>query len=124
MTSEELHAQIEQAAVRQAEEAETFTTEAIRLVFEKHPNLEAIQILGYTPGFNDGDPCTHRQRTAFFKSGVNEEEEEMWEDGFYEDGDDLLDALRDHFHLLYDTNFKLIFRRGQPVEVDEYWCGY
>lgn len=28
-------------------------------VFEKHPGLKGFAFVGSTPGFNDGDPCTH-----------------------------------------------------------------
>lgn len=28
-------------------------------IFAKHPGLKAFAYVGYTPGFNDGDPCYH-----------------------------------------------------------------
>jgi hypothetical protein len=30
------------------------------VVFDQHPNVKSFAIRGYTPSFNDGDPCTFR----------------------------------------------------------------
>lgn len=34
--------------------------EGAKLLFEKHPPLESFGFTGYTPYFNDGDPCRYR----------------------------------------------------------------
>ena len=33
-------------------------------IFAKHPGLKGFTYLGYTPGFNDGDPCYHSGSSA------------------------------------------------------------
>jgi hypothetical protein len=33
----------------------------LREIFDALPDLTHIEMYGYTPGFNDGDPCYHRQ---------------------------------------------------------------
>ena len=33
----------------------------LREIFDALPDLTHIELIGYTPGFNDGDPCYHRQ---------------------------------------------------------------
>lgn len=35
--------------------------DALAGAFAVHSDIKAILINGYTPGFNDGDPCTHTQ---------------------------------------------------------------
>lgn len=35
--------------------------DALAGAFSVNPGIKAILINGYTPGFNDGDPCTHTQ---------------------------------------------------------------
>lgn len=35
--------------------------EGLAGAFSVNPDIKAILINGYTPGFNDGDPCTHTQ---------------------------------------------------------------
>lgn len=42
------------------ENAEAIVSSAIHQLFEKVPHLEAVVIQGYTPSFNDGEPCTFR----------------------------------------------------------------
>ncbi len=33
--------------------------------FQQDPNIISIEFTGYTPGFNDGDPCTHSEYVEF-----------------------------------------------------------
>lgn len=33
---------------------------ALKAIFREFPEIMSITSYGYTPGFNDGDPCTHR----------------------------------------------------------------
>ncbi len=33
-------------------------------IFDKHPGLKKFAYLGYTPGFNDGDPCYHSGQSS------------------------------------------------------------
>lgn len=34
---------------------------SIAIIFEECPGIHLIMVRGWTPGFNDGDPCTHSQ---------------------------------------------------------------
>lgn len=47
--------------VRPLDEVKTELAEALQLVFDANRplGLEFIMLRGYTPGFNDGDPCYH-----------------------------------------------------------------
>lgn len=38
-----------------------FLKEKLREIFDALPDLTHIELIGYTPGFNDGEPCYHRQ---------------------------------------------------------------
>lgn len=38
--------------------------EALTTIFAELPAVNIVAIRGYTPGFNDGDPCTHSQQVA------------------------------------------------------------
>lgn len=42
--------------------AKDAVAEVVRSVFDNHPKMESFTIVGYTPSFNDGDPCTFRFR--------------------------------------------------------------
>jgi hypothetical protein len=53
--------------------------------FQENPGLDKIIIRGWTPGFNDGDPCTHSQDVIitpedYADHGLDDEE--------YENGDE------------------------------------
>ena len=64
--SAELNALIEAAEDRRKELEKKESQEFDRVVgmlFEFIPKLKFFMIRGYTPGFNDGDPCVHRQAT-------------------------------------------------------------
>ena len=37
----------------------TFFTQFTARIFDEFPGLNRVIVQGYTPGFNDGDPCTH-----------------------------------------------------------------
>lgn len=40
--------------------AKDAVAEVAQSVFDAHPKVESFSIVGYTPSFNDGDPCTFR----------------------------------------------------------------
>lgn len=54
-------------------------SDALAGAFAVNPEIKAILINGYTPGFNDGDPCTHTQYSIIdaeeLKDHVQESEE-------------------------------------------------
>lgn len=41
-------------------------------LFAEHPNMDVALVYGYTPGFNDGDPCSHTQYCAFDAEEIND----------------------------------------------------
>ena len=95
---------IEKAAKRQLEryeqqkEVSAKLAEDLKQLFVDVPNLEKIVIKAYTPGFNDGDPCTHNQREPGFyiknsdwiagqakDEDSSEEDEDEDDDDYYEE---------------------------------------
>lgn len=46
------------------EAAQKNVNEVLSAIFTEMPKLNLIRVQGYTPGFNDGDPCTHSQVVA------------------------------------------------------------
>lgn len=48
--------------------------EVLSTVFRECPGVNLILMYGYTPGFNDGEPCTHSQSTVVDAYGFCEEE--------------------------------------------------
>ena len=67
-------------------------SETLATIFAELPKLGMIRVQGYTPGFNDGDPCTHSQLVSvdnydpdylldqFFDGDEEEQKEAMEED--------------------------------------------
>lgn len=43
--------------------------EALKTVFEVSPKIKEVVIRGYTPSFNDGEPCEHVQLDNFSING-------------------------------------------------------
>lgn len=44
-----------------AENGKQFLESVFQEIFDQNEGLKLIYILGWTPGFNDGEPCTHSQ---------------------------------------------------------------
>jgi hypothetical protein len=49
---------IEEIKGQYAKEGQAAVKDCLKAFMEAHPEVEAIRIRGYVPGFNDGDPCT------------------------------------------------------------------
>ncbi|MNG09106.1 hypothetical protein D3C84_925080 [compost metagenome] len=47
---------------------ENFMKEMLKVVYDQNPGLERIVFLGWTPSFNDGEPCEHRDYVYVGKS--------------------------------------------------------
>lgn len=93
------------SAQKKHEEAETvrqkareqYLTESIGRLFGFLPALEQIIVKGYTPGFNDGEPCTHSQMDPYI-NGVDEygdRDEDDDSDGEESDNDEDSDGATD-----------------------------
>lgn len=122
--------------------------ELFKQFFEKHVGLTKLVIYGYTPGFNDGEPCVHSQRVVigtswgdgkYFDFSDEEDLEEFFE--FNEETSthvnttctsldntgSYLEELQEIFQGIYGTNFELriSYVNGSVViEQDTYDCGY
>ena len=46
-----------------AENGKQFLESVFQEIFDQNEGLKLIYILGWTPGFNDGEPCTHSQES-------------------------------------------------------------
>ena len=122
-------------------------------LFEKDPNLTSIGIPGYTPGFNDGDPCTHSWSTyldsVFFD--FEDSEEDAMQGDEYDEFDtnpleilcrkkagqswitpgtelqeflDNWDSLGDELEDIYGTNVTVTIHRNGDVTTEGYDCGH
>ena len=111
----------------------------LREVFLENPKLDFITILGWTPSFNDGDPCTHSME-ILIKDGDFEdwglEIEDEGESFSKEDGklNDIpagrADQINrniwlfdDYLEETYETNFKLTICRDDSdnISLPENW---
>lgn len=116
--------------------------EAISAIFEENPEIQNIYVVGTTPGFNDGEPCTHSQQFCFNAREIQDEDdnthvlitelpdEESYDDFINYDHErnynenenqpepnileaaELIRSLENHFEFLYETNFQILFSRN------------
>lgn len=74
--------------------------EMFEFFFSKHPEAKVVSVFGYTPSFNDGDPCTFSANIEFgdaleLATGLSDEEQEEIAALFGEDSFDELDNPND-----------------------------
>lgn len=109
-------------------------------LFAKYPDLNAVMIRGWTPGFNDGEPCTHFQEIILSRECDSmdelfefdeESESDVNEKLSKEDSAaimSLLDSLEDIFYDAYETDWELTMKRLSDgtieVELNDYECEY
>lgn len=77
-TALEMAAEINRMAEEQKATRAAFFTQFTAQIFDEFPGLNRVIVQGYTPGFNDGDPCVHSQETYVTINGfaeLNEEDE-------------------------------------------------
>jgi len=110
------------------------------------PELTEIVVKGYTPGFNDGEPCTHSQMSPHI-NGVDEYGDRDDEDDSDSDGDNNevaeikeisnenreivaseVNRLSGALESLFGTNWKITIKRQEDGtiswEQEDYDCGY
>ena len=131
-------------------ECETLFESYMTALFEEHPELDIVQFLGWTPGFNDGDPCTHSSEifidagNAIIPEGSKSRSYCNWSDWGQEDILDELGKDRDQVNRLpeetlntiarnlwkfntwiehkYETDYKIVVTRGQKaVKLPDNW---
>ena len=98
--------------------------EAVQLIFDNYPGLNFFEIKGYTPSFNDGDPCTHWSFLVDPDEACDEYDEE---DGFVQNSEfprEVLERLSHKFerdlYFVHDTNWRMAFiRDGDGFRVEE-----
>lgn len=114
---------------------ETFDM-AIKEVLINYPDVKKLIYVGYTPGFNDGDPCTHNQ--DLFLNQTDEDEYEEDDDGnpielpeisydTIREINSLLSPLDDIVEMRYGTDFKITYtlENGEiKILQEDYYCGY
>ena len=61
--------------------------ETLSFIFAEMPKLKLIRVRGWTPSFNDGDPCTHSQCVAVDVYDPND----LFEEFFLEDENEFED---------------------------------
>lgn len=115
-------------------------------ICEEH-NIPGVMLYGYTPGFNDGDPCTHRQSTGEWYEGEelhgyqfeSDEQEQLGnkiQEGLGSYSNDarrtveaLFEPLEDAFETTFGTNWFLIWEyepvsKTMVIQRGDYDCGY
>lgn len=76
------------------ENGEVFITQVFQEIFDQNKGLKYIHIIGWTPGFNDGKPCTHSQESYVGASHNG------WQGKLYYDFDER--ELYDEFEVVYE----------------------
>ena len=132
------------------DECEALFESYLTALFEEHEGLDIVQFLGWTPGFNDGDPCTHSSElfvdagNAIIPEGSNSRSYCNWADWGQEETLEELDKDRDQINRLpeetlsiisknlwkfdtwlqhkYNTDYKIVVTRGQKaVKLPDNW---
>lgn len=131
-----------------AENGRKFIAEIFKEIFNKHEGLKLVVIRGWTPGFNDGEPCNHSQETFVGRcswreyldfedySAVAEYFEYDEETGEHINSacktlDEVAEEVEVYAELVervFYTNFLVQVCLDDEGDVkvieDEYWCGY
>lgn len=134
-----LKQRIDQLSLKlKAAENEVFD-ELRRTLFEENPKLKSFGFVGYTPGFNDGEPCLFTMETdaAFITINGYDRNREEWEDGEKHTDEESADVetlsaiVSESVEILPETFFRSKFGEGfkvnvtaDKIEVEDYDCGY
>ena len=110
-----------------------------RTLFEENPKLKSFGFVGYTPSFNDGEPCEFTITTesgyiqingfdgnrSEWLDGANHTDEEM------KDVEDLSEIVSETLGILPENFYRSKFGDGfqvnvtsDKIEVEDYNCGY
>lgn len=130
------------------ENGNAFVEALFQEIFDQHEGLNFVLIRGYTPGFNDGEPCTHSQNTFVgandYGNYLDFEDYELYEEFGVEEGETenhinkdckslkeakaQIEAYDEIIERVFITNFDLKVTKGEDGKVkvveDDYWCGY
>lgn len=142
---EEVNAELNRQIAANGKE---FIAEVFSEIFSKHEGLKLVVIQGWTPGFNDGEPCTHFQETFVGRDSWGEyldfEDYEEAAESFEYDEEtgehinsgcstlqtayDEIEVYSELIERVFYTNFIVTISLDEEGEVvvneDEYCCGY
>jgi hypothetical protein len=102
------------------------------------PGMTSVVLTGYTPGFNDGEPCVHGMEELYLNglSGYGDrlDQESEDDDSFVKWSDDfkkaakILEGMGDALEEAFDTNWRITVKADESGtltwEEEEYNCGY
>ncbi len=105
-------------------------------IFDKHPRIQSVSWVQYTPYFNDGDACTFSVCSDYPSYSYLNEDGELVDvdeyndyssdrdksfDAFGKDARTLLGSIPDSIYLsIFDDHVKVTAYRGGTFSVDEY----
>jgi len=138
--------QVDAARAKYIEEANEAFLPLVGEFLDEVSDLSYIVVRGYTPGFNDGDPCVHSQDIGNSWYGVDECLDEEGAENYAKEafGVDLpnnpedtkswaaverfFGAFEDLLEQTHGTNWQLLFYKDKDgkmqMEQDEYDCGW
>ena len=76
----EVFAKIEEAKREAKQKSAALLSGVFKEFFEKYQGMKKVIIQGYTPSFNDGDPCEHSSMSG---NGLYEMKESRWTSSGY-----------------------------------------
>lgn len=106
--------------------------EYLKPMFDKYENLDYIRFVGYTPSFNDGEPCEHRSYIDLDEYESDEETSKILNENLTRDEDKEISkyagSIETIVEAVYYTNYEItVLRDGDGLSVDvndEYDCGF
>jgi hypothetical protein len=101
-------------------------------LFDAFPALDSVVLRGYTPGFNDGDPCYHHDCEPIVNGDDPDDYDAEESKSNLSEADtkavyEILGMMQDAVRDIYDTNFEVTVTRtpdGVTINQDHYDCGY
>ena len=101
----------------------------LKPMFDQHENLDYIRFIGYTPSFNDGEPCEHM---SYIDLDEYESDEDIFNENLTRDEEKEISkyagSVETIIEAIYYTNYEItVLRDGDSLSVDvndEYDCGY
>lgn len=97
-------------------------------IFTQYEGLNGVVVIGYTPGFNDGEPCTHHGDICFEVEDYTDMGYEIENDLTEEQYDEICSLIDEELiQRIHDTDYQVIVVREDGeivIYVEEYDCGY
>jgi hypothetical protein len=100
-------------------------------LFDVYPEIKTLQLRGYTPSWNDGDPCLHTQRepkiNGFERWGENPSETGRVSRETEIEVSSYTNSESENLEEVFGTNWQLDFTRMEDGSIDfeksDYDCG-